>query len=170
MLTNKEVVKYAESKGFRKAIKVAPVYVRDLPEGSVCVRTREGLEKVLVESEGSLVLCRGVNNNDLWIQKRTKLEKNYKSGEYRNMDDYGKEIVYEFEVNGNRIRRNGGTRYTPKPVVRMVCIIDEPFEVMTSWSEEPLRGEAGDLLVKAGENDYYPLGRKEFDKTYRFIE
>ena len=41
-----------------------------------------------------------------------------------------------------------------------------PFQVKVSWSDDLLRGEAGDYLVQYGVGDYGVVGREIFGKTY----
>ena len=43
----------------------------------------------------------------------------------------------------------------------------EPFQVKVSWSNDLLRGEAGDYLVQYGVGDYGVVGREIFRKTYK---
>ena len=43
----------------------------------------------------------------------------------------------------------------------------EPFKVKVSWSDDLLRGEAGDFLVQYGPGDYGVVGREIFGKTYK---
>jgi len=168
MMNQEQVIAYANGKGFREASKVAPLYAVSVPAGvELRVQTREGLESLTTTAPTSL--CRGLHNRDLWLQLVSKVEKNYDAQGEVSEDDSGQRIEIAYEEAGNPKTITFGIRkYLPKPNTRLVCQIPEEFEVKTSWSKDPLKGKAGDFLVKAGDTDYYPLGKDEFDATYKY--
>jgi hypothetical protein len=167
--TSEQTITYAENAGFKKASKTAPVYVTDIREGSaIQVRTKEGLETIVVKEP--TVITRGLDNSDIWIQNRSNLEKNYDL-EQKNVgrDDAGSQVVINYKENDRQVTKTTTDKFVPKPNERYVCRMPSAFEVKTLWSDKPLKCKDG-YLVKAEDNDYYPLGADEFDKTYEFVE
>lgn len=165
-MNHKETIAYAERRGFKPARKVAPVYAVSIAAGNLRVQTREGLESLTVSEP--VAVCRGIHNRDLWVQKASKLEKAYNFEREAESDERGESIAIEYVLDGQAVVQTRARKHVPKPITRLVCEVLEDFEVKTSWSPEPLKGKAGDFVVKAGEDDYYPLGKKEFDETYAF--
>jgi hypothetical protein len=152
---NSDVVIEATVRGWKRALKVAPVWakmVKDLEniryymneKGQIIIKTKEGAYEVKPEQMEIAVLSIGVDGEP-WIQKKEGLEKKYKNtGETAlvgNEEKYGimKERFYKF---------------IPKPENAKVWAAQIPhaFKVNTSWGQL-LGGRPNDWVLSTYDHE-----------------
>ena len=72
------------------------------------------------------------------------------------------EVSYDFD-------KTQGT-CAKKPVVVSVQEMSESFQVTVGWSNQPIRGSAGDFKVTYGPDDFGVVAREIFLDTYSVVE
>ena len=154
---NFRILRGADKIGWKVARKVKGMIARVLDRDCV-VSSIEGP----LNAKAGQVVCRGIDSNDWWVQKKDKMLKKYNlKGKFPQKVLFNGVEYSDFEV------------FSPKPDRAVLCCkMPYNFKVVASWGL--LKGKKGDFLVKPLEDEFNPnpqdvwlVDHKLFNATYK---